>query len=98
MPYALVGAVVGEFVAASKGLGYLIQYNTSLFSTTGALGGILILAGRGLCNEVLNRRRRVSCVAAARGGRSRTCTDEPEEAMSAPKALQESRSSCPILP
>jgi NitT/TauT family transport system permease protein len=39
VPYALVGAVVGEFVAASKGLGYLIHYNTSLFSTTGALGG-----------------------------------------------------------
>jgi NitT/TauT family transport system permease protein len=56
VPYALVGAVVGEFVAASRGLGYLIQYNTSLFSTTGALGGILVLAAVVvLCNEVLNR-------------------------------------------
>ena len=56
VPYALVGAVVGEFVAASKGLGYLINYNTSLFSTTGALGGILVLAAVVvLCNEVLNR-------------------------------------------
>ena len=56
VPYALVGAVVGEFVAASKGLGYLIHYNTSLFSTTGALGGILVLAAVVvLCNEVLNR-------------------------------------------
>ncbi len=44
VPYALVGAVVGEFIAASKGLGYLINYNTSLFSTTGALGGIAVLA------------------------------------------------------
>src|SRR5918996_3672781 len=44
VPYAIVGAVVGEFIAASKGLGYLINYNTSLFSTTGALGGILVLA------------------------------------------------------
>ena len=44
VPYALVGAIVGEFIAASKGLGYLINYQTSLFSTTGALGGIMIVA------------------------------------------------------
>ncbi|HEX9444942.1 MAG TPA: ABC transporter permease [Candidatus Binatia bacterium] len=56
VPYALVAAVVGEFVAASKGLGYLINYNTSLFSTTGALGGILILAlVVVVCNEVISR-------------------------------------------
>jgi NitT/TauT family transport system permease protein len=56
VPYALVGAVVGEFIAASKGLGYLINYNTSLFSTTGALGGILILAlVVVLCNEAITR-------------------------------------------
>ena len=44
VPYALVGAIVGEFIAASRGLGYLINYQTSLFSTTGALGGIVIVA------------------------------------------------------
>ncbi|HWP35814.1 MAG TPA: ABC transporter permease [Thermodesulfobacteriota bacterium] len=44
VPYALVGAVVGEFIAASRGLGYLIQHQSSLFSTTGAFGGIVILA------------------------------------------------------
>jgi NitT/TauT family transport system permease protein len=56
VPYALVGAVVGEFVASSQGLGYLIHYSTSLFSTTGALGGILVLAAVVvLCNEALNR-------------------------------------------
>ncbi len=35
---------MGEFMAASKGLGYLINYQTSLFSTTGALGGIIVVA------------------------------------------------------
>ena len=56
LPYAIVAAVVGEFIAASKGLGYLINYNTSLFSTTGALGGILILAlVVVLCNEAITR-------------------------------------------
>jgi NitT/TauT family transport system permease protein len=38
LPYAIVAAVVGEFIAAREGLGYLINYNTSLFSTTGAPG------------------------------------------------------------
>jgi NitT/TauT family transport system permease protein len=56
LPYAIVAAVVGEFIAASKGLGYLINYNTSLFSTTGALGGILVLAlVVVVCNEAINR-------------------------------------------
>ena len=56
LPYAVVAAVVGEFIAASKGLGYLINYNTSLFSTTGALGGILILAlVVVVCNEAISR-------------------------------------------
>ena len=56
VPYAIVGAVVGEFIAASKGLGYLINYNTSLFSTTGAFGGILVLAlVVVVCNEAIDR-------------------------------------------
>jgi NitT/TauT family transport system permease protein len=56
VPYAIVGAVVGEFIAASKGLGYLINHNTALFSTTGALGGILVLAlVVVVCNEAINR-------------------------------------------
>lgn len=44
VPYAIVGAIVGEFIAASRGLGYLINYYTGLFSTTGALAGIIIVA------------------------------------------------------
>ena len=56
LPYAIVAAVVGEFIAAGKGLGYLINYNTSLFSTTGALGGILVLAlVVVVCNEAITR-------------------------------------------
>jgi NitT/TauT family transport system permease protein len=56
LPYAIVAAVVGEFIAASKGLGYLINYNTSIFSTTGALGGIFVLAVVVvLCNEAISR-------------------------------------------
>ena len=56
LPYAIVAAVAGEFIAASIGLGYLIRYNTSLFSPTGAPGGILILAlVVVVCNEAITR-------------------------------------------
>lgn len=44
VPQALVGAVVGEFIASSQGLGYLIQYYSGLFNTTGVLGGIALMA------------------------------------------------------
>lgn len=55
VPYALVGAIVGEFIAASRGLGYLINYQTAIFSTTGALSGILIVAVIVvLANEAIN--------------------------------------------
>ena len=46
-------------VAASRGLGYMIQFNTNQFDTTGAAAGILVLM---LCvmlfNGVLNRLER----------------------------------------
>jgi NitT/TauT family transport system permease protein len=44
IPQALVGAIIGEFIAASEGLGYIIQLQASLFNTTGVLGGIVIMS------------------------------------------------------
>lgn len=59
VPFSLIGAVVGEFMAASRGPGYMIQLNTNQFDTTGAAAGILVLM---LCvmlfNGVLNRLER----------------------------------------
>jgi NitT/TauT family transport system permease protein len=43
LPFALVGAIIGEFMAASRGLGFLIQTESSVYNTTGAMAGILIL-------------------------------------------------------
>jgi len=43
VPYAVIGAVVGEFIAASKGLGYFINYAGSTFDSAGAFAGIFIL-------------------------------------------------------
>jgi len=59
VPFSLIGAIIGEFMAASRGLGFIIQLNTNQFDTTGAVSGILVLM---VCvmlfNGVLNRLER----------------------------------------
>jgi NitT/TauT family transport system permease protein len=42
--FALVGAVVGEYLGSSAGLGYRIQQAESVFDVTGVFAGMLILA------------------------------------------------------
>ncbi len=42
--FALVGAVVGEYLGASAGLGYLIQQAEGVFDVAGVFSGMLILA------------------------------------------------------
>jgi NitT/TauT family transport system permease protein len=47
VPYALIGAVVGELIAANRGLGYLLTNAAGQFDTAGvfaALIGLIILA------------------------------------------------------
>jgi NitT/TauT family transport system permease protein len=59
VPQALVGAVVGEFIASSQGLGFIIQYHSGLFSTTGVMGGIAIMAfAVVVINDLLDRLER----------------------------------------
>src|SRR5207245_2367171 len=36
VPFSLIGAIIGEFMAASRGLGYMIQFSTNQFDTTAA--------------------------------------------------------------
>jgi NitT/TauT family transport system permease protein len=43
IPFALVGAIVGEFMAATAGLGFKIQLYTAQFDTTGAVTGLFVL-------------------------------------------------------
>jgi NitT/TauT family transport system permease protein len=43
VPYAVIGAIVGEFIGASRGLGYFINYAGSTFDSAGAFAGIFIL-------------------------------------------------------
>jgi NitT/TauT family transport system permease protein len=42
--FALVGAVVGEYLGSSAGLGYIIQQREGVFDVTGVFSGMLILA------------------------------------------------------
>jgi NitT/TauT family transport system permease protein len=42
--FALVGAVIGEYLGASKGLGYVIQFSESTFDSAGVFAGLAVLA------------------------------------------------------
>ena len=46
--FAVVGAVVAEFVAAERGLGYLVVSALAFFKTPLAFGALLILAIMGV--------------------------------------------------
>jgi NitT/TauT family transport system permease protein len=42
--FAVVGAVVGEYLGASAGLGYLIQQAEGVFDVAGVFAGMIVLA------------------------------------------------------
>lgn len=43
IPYALIGAVVGEIFASNRGIGYLINASSAQFDTAGVFAGLLVL-------------------------------------------------------
>ncbi|MBM3451176.1 MAG: ABC transporter permease subunit, partial [Armatimonadetes bacterium] len=43
VPEAMVGAVIGEFIAANSGLGYFISQASNQFNTTSLLAGVVVL-------------------------------------------------------
>jgi NitT/TauT family transport system permease protein len=44
VPYALIGAVLGEMIAANRGLGYLVQFSGSQFDTAGVFAVLIVIA------------------------------------------------------
>lgn len=42
-PYAVVGAVVGEFIASNRGIGYLLVQSSSTFDTAGTFAALIVL-------------------------------------------------------
>ncbi|WP_248929658.1 ABC transporter permease [Paenibacillus hamazuiensis] len=43
VPYALLGAIVGEITASNRGLGYLIQYSAGQYNTAGTFAALIVL-------------------------------------------------------
>lgn len=59
VPYALIGAIVGEMIASNRGLGYVLAYASGRFDTTGLFAGLFVLTViSATMNEVLNRTER----------------------------------------
>lgn len=44
IPFSVIGAVVGEFIASTRGLGFFINYNQGTYDTNGIFVGVAILA------------------------------------------------------
>jgi NitT/TauT family transport system permease protein len=56
VPEALVGAIVGEFISSSRGIGYQIQYATAQLDTAGVFAGLVVLTVLSLLlNAVVNK-------------------------------------------
>jgi NitT/TauT family transport system permease protein len=47
VPYALVGTVIGEFMSANRGIGFVIAQASGLFDTTSVFTGLIVLAAVG---------------------------------------------------
>jgi NitT/TauT family transport system permease protein len=48
LPFALIGAIVAEFLAANAGLGFLIYNASSILDTDAVLAGVCVLAFTGM--------------------------------------------------
>jgi NitT/TauT family transport system permease protein len=44
VPYALIGAVLGEMIASNRGLGYLVQFSGAQFDTAGVFAVLVVIA------------------------------------------------------
>ena len=44
VPYALIGVVLGEMIAANRGLGYLVQFSGAQFDTAGVFAVLVVIA------------------------------------------------------
>lgn len=43
VPYALIGAIVGELIASNRGLGFLLSHAAGQFDTTGVFASLLVI-------------------------------------------------------
>jgi NitT/TauT family transport system permease protein len=50
---ALIGAIIGEFIAAGRGLGWYIAYAGGTFDTTGVMAGLVLLGIMAIALDVI---------------------------------------------
>ncbi|MBI4526236.1 MAG: ABC transporter permease subunit, partial [Deltaproteobacteria bacterium] len=43
IPFSVIGAIVGEFIAATEGIGFFIRLSAGVFRTADVFAGIIIL-------------------------------------------------------
>jgi NitT/TauT family transport system permease protein len=56
VPYALIGTIIGEMIAANRGLGYLVQRSGSEFDTAGVFAALVVIAVMAVIfNEMVGR-------------------------------------------
>ena len=57
--FALVGAVVGEYIGAARGIGYVVAQAQGVFDTTGVFAGVILTSAVVLCIDMgINRLER----------------------------------------
>jgi NitT/TauT family transport system permease protein len=57
--FALVGAVVGEYMGSAQGIGYIVAQAQGVFDTTGVLAGLILTSAVVLCIDLgINRLER----------------------------------------
>jgi NitT/TauT family transport system permease protein len=54
--FALIGAVVGEYLGSHEGMGYVISYAESMFNATGVLAGLIVLMAAVIAIDVALKR------------------------------------------
>jgi NitT/TauT family transport system permease protein len=60
VPYALIGAIVGEIIAANRGLGYLLSNSAAQFDTAGVFASLFVIMGLSLfLNQVVKSTERM---------------------------------------
>jgi len=55
LPAAMIGAVVGEFIASNRGLGYLTRAAAAEYSTAGVIAGVVVMSAIVLTMTLLLR-------------------------------------------
>jgi NitT/TauT family transport system permease protein len=55
LPAAMIGAVVGEFIASNRGLGYLTRAAAAQYSTAGVIAGVVVMSAIVLAMSLLLR-------------------------------------------